>query len=216
MLPGLRCAELGIRVSTKRALDDGEIMRRIRTFIAVELSADVRRRAGDLIERLQASGARVNWVAPENMHITLKFLGDQTDNEVATVCRAVQHAVQGLRPFEFTCCGAGAFPNVQRPRTLWIGVQDGAEELGRLQRCVEDELSEQGYVPEGRAFHAHLTLGRVRSSGPGLVELAQLLSKADTFSAGTVSPQEIVVFGSHLQRGGPRYEVLARAPLGGS
>lgn len=191
-------------------------MRKIRTFIAVELSDAVRRRAGDLIERLQASGVRVNWVAPENMHITLKFLGDQTDDEVATVCRAVLESVREQPPFEFECHGAGAFPNAKRPRTLWIGVRDGAESLRQLQRCVEEELAVAGYAREGRAFHPHLTLGRVRSGGPGINHLVELLEKASTFPAGSAMADEVVVFGSQLQRGGPRYEVLARAPLGGA
>ena len=189
-------------------------MRKTRTFIAVELSSTVRQRATDLIQRLQASESRVNWVAPENMHITLKFLGDQTDSEMVTICRTVQEAVQQLPPFEFCCHGAGAFPSCQRPRTLWIGVQLGADQLQQLQRHVEEALSKLGYPRENREFHPHLTIGRVRSGGPAVEILGQLVQKAESFQVGTVHTDEVVIYGSFLQRGGPRYEVLA-APLEG-
>ncbi len=191
-------------------------MRKTRTFVAVELSAQVRQRAADLIQRLQASDTRVNWVAPENMHITLKFLGEQADDCLVTVCQSVIQAVKDLPPFEFHCHGAGAFPNCQRPRTLWIGVRQGADVLRQLHQRVEDALAELGYPKENRAFQPHLTIGRVRSGGPAAEILGQLVQRADDFQVGMVPANAVVVFGSFLQRGGPRYEVLARAPLGKS
>jgi 2'-5' RNA ligase len=188
-------------------------MSKTRMFIAVEISPQVRGRAADLMQRLQASEAKVSWVAPENLHLTMKFLGDQTDDELASICRAVQQAVADVPAFEFICHGAGAFPNLQRPRTLWIGVRDGAEQLGQLQRCVEMELARHGFPKEHRGFQPHLTLGRVRSGGAALPVLGQLVAQAEDFAVGVSSVDEVIVFGSFLQRGGPIYEVLARAPL---
>ncbi len=189
-------------------------MRKTKIFVAIELSPLVRRRATDLIERLKTSETRVNWVAPENMHITLKFLGEQSDSDLAIVCQTVIKAVRGLSPFEFRCHGAGAFPSCQRPRTLWVGVQQGADAIGQLHRRVEEALAELGYPKENRAFQPHLTIGRVRSGGPAAEILGQLVQKAEDFQVGMVQADEIVIFGSFLQRGGPRYEVLARASLG--
>ncbi len=191
-------------------------MRKTRTFVAVELSSAVRKRASELIQRLQASDTRVSWVVPENLHLTLKFLDEQSDTELVTICRAVQEAVRELPPFEFCCHGAGAFPSYERPRTLWIGVREGADELKQLQRRVEQALEVHGYPPENRDFRPHLTVGRVRSGGPAVEILGQLVQKAEDFQVGTVQTDEVVVFGSFLQRRGPRYEVLARAPLGGA
>ncbi len=188
-------------------------MSKTRVFVAVEVAPQVRSRAADLIQRLQASEAKVSWVAPQNLHVSMKFLGDQTDDELATICQAVQHAAVGVPAFEFTCCGAGAFPNLQRPRTLWIGVREGAEQMQQLQQCIESELAKHGFPAENRSFRPHLTLGRVRSGGAALPILGQLVAKAEDFEVGLTSVDEVIVFGSFLQRGGPIYEVLARAPL---
>jgi 2'-5' RNA ligase len=190
-------------------------MRKTRTFVAVELSPAVRQRACDLIERFKASDTRVTWVVPENMHLTLKFLGEQTDSELVDICRAVQAAVKPLPRFEFRCHGAGAFPSCQRPRTLWIGVEQGADALKQLHQHVEEALAKLGYPKENRDFQPHLTVGRVRSGGPAVEILGQLVQKAEDFQVGTVQTSEVVVYGSFLQRGGPRYEVLARAALEG-
>jgi len=106
-------------------------MSRTRTFVAVDVSDGVRSRAARLITHLR-SEIKVSWVAPANMHITLKFLGDQTDEAVAAICRAVQEGAAAVDPFEFTCQGAGAFPDIRRPRTLWVGVTEGLEEFRQL------------------------------------------------------------------------------------
>ncbi|MFO7907656.1 MAG: RNA 2',3'-cyclic phosphodiesterase [Planctomycetota bacterium] len=190
-------------------------MTKTRTFVAVELSHSVRQRAGDLIQRLQASAARVGWVSPENMHITLKFLGEQTDDDIATICQAVMEAAKTVAPFEFNCHGAGAFPSHTRPRTVWIGVREGTDALRQLHQRVEDQLWQRGYKKEKRAFHPHVTIGRVRRGGAGVETLGDLITAAEQFQAGTVVAEEVVVFGSHLGRGGPRYQALARAPLEG-
>ena len=190
-------------------------MAQTRTFIAVELSDAVRRRACDLVERLRASEARVGWVSPENMHITLKFLGEQSDDDIATICQAVIEAAQQVPPFEFNCHGAGAFPNCSRPRTVWIGVREGVDALNDLHQHIEDKLRRRGYKREKRAFHPHVTVGRVRRGGPAVETLGELIAAAEDFEAGKVSVDEVVVFGSHLGRGGPRYQSLARAPLEG-
>ncbi len=156
---------------------------------------------------------KVSWVAPENLHLTMKFLGDQTDNDLAIICRAVRQAVQEVPAFEFTCHGAGAFPNLRRPRTLWLGVREGAEQLKQLQQRIDEELASHGFPKEHRGFQPHLTLGRVRSGGAALTDLGELVGKAEQFEAGTTAIDEVVVFGSYLQRGGPIYEPLAHAPL---
>lgn len=190
-------------------------MRQTRTFVAVPVTQAVRKRAGDLITRLETAGVRVKWVPPENMHITLKFLGEQTDDAVALICKSVLAAARDVLPFEIQCCGAGAFPSLQRPRTLWLGVREGEAALLELQERVEAELAQHHFRREQRAYHAHLTLGRTRSGGAALAQLGEVLAKASDFDAGRASVEEVLVLGSFLERRGPRYEVLARAPLGG-
>ena len=89
-------------------------MPRVRTFIAVEMSPRVITRAGDLIDKLRVAAAEINWVRPQQMHLTLKFLGDVPDIETPDICRVVAEVAAGFEPFEITCRGAGAFPKPPR------------------------------------------------------------------------------------------------------
>ena len=102
-------------------------MSMIRTFLAVEVSRDVRRRAAKLVEQLSQSGADIKWVSHDNVHITLGFLGDVDERQIAELCHKAKTAIEGFESFEISCETVGAFPNTSNPRTIWMGVQDGAE-----------------------------------------------------------------------------------------
>ncbi len=190
---------------------------RIRTFIAVEISPSVKARAGDLIDKLRVAAAEINWVRPQQMHLTLKFLGDVPDTETPDICRIVDEVAANFEPFEITCRRAGAFPNVRDPKTLWIGIEDGAEELQRLQAEIDDALkAELGYGKEQRAFRPHLTIGRVKRELPGgRGELTQLLEKYANFDADLSIIDEVVTFASFLGRNGPTHNALGHSELGG-
>jgi 2'-5' RNA ligase len=191
-------------------------MSRTRTFIAVEVSDLVRSRAADLMSRLRSSDVKVSWVAPANMHITLKFLGDQPDDAVAAICQAVRTGAAGVPSFDFRCRAAGAFPSVERPRTLWLGVADGLAEFQALHAAIDGALAKQRFSKDRQQFRPHLTLGRVRSAGPPLQQLANVLRTLHDFDGGTTEVDEVTVFSSELTRSGATYEVLARAPLAAS
>jgi RNA 2',3'-cyclic 3'-phosphodiesterase len=192
-------------------------MPRVRTFIAVELSPRVIARAGDLIDKLRVAPAEINWVRPQQMHLTLKFLGDIPDTETPDVCRVVDQVAAGFEPFEITCRGAGAFPNLRDPRTLWIGIEDGADELKRLQAEIDTAMKTKlGYAKEQRGFHPHLTIGRVKRELPGgRGELAKLLEENARFDADLAIIDEVVTFASFLGRQGPTHDALGRAELRG-
>jgi len=191
-------------------------MPRVRTFIAVEMSPRVIARAGDLIDKLRVAPAEINWVRPQQMHLTLKFLGDVPDTETPDICRVVADAAAGFEPFEIICRGAGAFPNVRQPRTLWIGIEDGADELKRLQAEIDEALKTKlGYAKEQRGFHPHLTIGRVKRELPGdRGQLGELVEKNVHFDADLAIIDEVVTFASFLGRGGPNHEALDHAELG--
>jgi 2'-5' RNA ligase len=183
-----------------------------RTFVAVEVSQAVRSRAAELISCLRGE-TKVSWVAPANMHITLKFLGDQTDEAVAAICQAVQEGAASVAPFEFHCQGAGAFPGIERPRTLWLGVAEGLDPFRTLHAAVDAALARQRFPKDWQLFRPHLTIGRVRSSGPQLRQLADALRACQDFDGGPTAVDEVTVFASELASSGPTYEVLTRAPL---
>ncbi|HEY1784124.1 MAG TPA: RNA 2',3'-cyclic phosphodiesterase, partial [Pirellulales bacterium] len=117
--------------------------RRVRTFVAIELPAEVRRRACQLIEALRrSSDTDVRWVTPEQLHWTLKFLGDVDLLEIPEICRRLSAAVAPLAPFDVAARGAGAFPDALHPRTVWIGMREGLEPMLALHQTVEDVLAD--------------------------------------------------------------------------
>ncbi|MGD0899665.1 MAG: RNA 2',3'-cyclic phosphodiesterase [Thermoguttaceae bacterium] len=187
----------------------------IRTFIAVETSEAVRRRAVELERKLDAARADVKWVESHNLHLTVRFLGDVAEPNLAEVCEAVRQAVVGLPPFDMEVRSAGAFPNAGRPRTVWLGAREGAEAMVALAAAVEKAMAALGFPKEARRFEPHLTIGRVRGGGAAIAELGRLLRQEAEFDAGRFRVAETVVFSSVLGPKGPTYTALSRAPLGG-
>ena len=189
-------------------------MSKLRTFIAVELSMDVRGLAKTAIRKLSAADADVRWVEPENMHLTMKFLGDIDPLDTLEVCQAVEAAVAPIPPFDVLFGGVGAFPAADRPRTLWLGVTDGLEELTELHQAIEQAMADCGYPPEARRFHPHLTFGRVRG-GRNISELSELVTSLADSGSGSTDIDEVVVMSSELTRQGPIYTPLGHAELRG-
>jgi len=190
-------------------------MAKTRTFIAVEASDEVRNRALMVIDRLREATDNVKWVAPENLHWTLQFLGDLGDAEMAEVCRRVAPTIAGLPPFLLTGLGVGAFPNNHRPRTLWLGAAAGGQDLCQLQTTIEHSLHDLGFRGEHRRFVPHLTLGRIGRGSHGGAGLAEQLAEFADFEGGAMTVDEVTVFASELRREGPAYQVLSRARLTG-
>jgi RNA 2',3'-cyclic 3'-phosphodiesterase len=187
-------------------------MKSIRTFIAVEISAAVRAKAEELIGLLRATQADVKWVEPHNLHLTLQFLGDVPESQIADVCRAVEHGAAEVEPFKLEIRGAGAFPNLGKPRTVWLGAKDGAENMADLHDHIAITLADLGFRDEDRRFQSHLTIGRVKSP-KNVSLLGPLLRQHADFPAGTIPVAKAIVFSSRLERDGPIYEKLNTANL---
>jgi 2'-5' RNA ligase len=185
-----------------------------RTFIAVVASAGIKASAAKLAGLLRQAAGDVKWVAPENLHWTMQFLGDVEAVEIPAVCSAVSQAVAQLDSFELEARGAGAFPAPDRPRTLWLGAGSGAQSMVALQAAIQRKLDRLGYRGESRRFVPHITLGRAARKLPPRSLVRELASLAD-FEGGTMLVDEVTVFSSKLGPEGPTYDVLARAPLAG-
>jgi 2'-5' RNA ligase len=183
----------------------------LRTFIAVPASPLVRQSAQKLADVLRSAAGGVKWVAPENLHWTLQFLGDVDELEIPAVCSAVSTAVADLDSFDLEARGAGAFPAADRPRTLWLGAGAGAQAMVALHAAIQKRLDRLGYRGENRRFVPHLTLGRA-GKGPSRSLVRELAGLAE-FDAGIMLVDEVTVYSSRLGPDGPSYEVLARAPL---
>lgn len=187
----------------------------VRTFVAVEIPGEVRERAAQLIKSLRNTDAKVRWVEPRNMHWTLKFLGDVDLRETPDVCSAVAEAVADFAPFDVEARGAGAFPDPSRPRTVWIGMGQGSEQMIAMHDAIDRALGRLGYREENRRFRPHLTIGRVRNSPGGIEELGQLIQQHADFASGLSTVYEVTIFSSDLDEDGPTYEPLGHAELKG-
>lgn len=184
----------------------------IRTFIAVTASPNIRQAAQKLAELLSPAAGDVKWVAPQNLHWTLQFLGDIDHLEIPAVCNAVSSAVIELDSFDLEACGAGAFPAPERPRTLWLGAGAGAQAMVALHGAIQRKLDRLGYRAEHRRFVPHITIGRAGRNSPPRPLVRELAGLAE-FEGGSMLVDEVTVFASKLSPDGPQYDVLARAPL---
>jgi 2'-5' RNA ligase len=190
-------------------------MSRLRTFIALPLPKAVRDRLIDLQERLAATGAEVKWVEPENLHVTLLFLGEVDERDVTDVCRIVKDVCNACESFAVSVETVGCFPNIRRPRVVWVGVGEGCQELCAIHDALEPPLLKLGcYRREERQFTPHITLGRVKGERVGSA-LLPALEKVFNWRAGETRATEIHVLSSELTSQGPIYAVLSRALLGG-
>jgi 2'-5' RNA ligase len=189
-------------------------MARIRTFLAVDVGTEVRKRAAALQQQLARTGVEVKWVAPDQMHLTLLFLGDVNELDLVKVCRAVKEVAATEPPFPLRVAGVGAFPNNRRPKILWGGVTDGADALRRIYGALEARLIDLGvYRKEDRDYTPHLTLGRLKADGGE--DLAKELPKLMAWDGGRAVVDEVLVYSSELRRDGPEYAVIGRGELAG-
>ncbi|MBY0457736.1 MAG: RNA 2',3'-cyclic phosphodiesterase [Gemmataceae bacterium] len=191
-------------------------MSRTRTFIGIDVGGEVCGAASALQKELAKASSDVKWVTADSMHVTLLFLGDVDDRELHAVCKAAKRVVAPESPFALRVSGVGAFPNARRPKVLWAGITDGAEALQRLNAGLEEAMLELGcYRTEERGYTPHLTLGRVNSAEAGFV-LAAELPKRLAWQGGRTTVDEVLIYGSVLDRDGPVYSVIGRAPLTGA
>ncbi|MGH7411871.1 MAG: RNA 2',3'-cyclic phosphodiesterase [Candidatus Methylomirabilis sp.] len=186
----------------------------IRAFVAINLDPGLKESIAVVQERLKSARADVGWVKPENLHLTLKFLGQVPGAYLEAIAEAVESAAVGYGAFRLAFAGLGAFPQPRSARVIWIGVREGAQGLAGLQARLEAELQPLGFPPETRPFAAHLTLGRVR--GPGRREqLAAVLTSLPTEPLGEMVLDRIELMKSDLRPDGARYSALRSFPLGG-
>lgn len=183
-----------------------------RVFLALNFSVAVTRKLAEEIERRRAplaqAGFRVTWVPPANLHLTVRFLGSIAEELVEGVAGACRRVAASHSPFEARPAGVGAFPSLERPSVLWFGVE-APPALSALQGDLEAAMVGLGFAREERAFHPHITAGRVKS-GPGAI--GELWSGG--IDCGPSSFHEVVIYESRTRSAGAEYVALARVPLG--
>lgn len=187
----------------------------MRVFVAINFTAKDRQRMVRAARRMRESELPVRWVTPEQMHLTLKFLGEVRPERLGNVEQAIARVAEKTRPFVMKLGGAGAFPTMRRPKVIWLGAE-ASPELRCLKHDLEWELAPLGFEREVRAFHPHITLGRAEQSArAGDFREFESMVAALEFSAESVV-RTVDLMESHLSSRGARYERLMAAKLGNS
>lgn len=181
-----------------------------RLFIAIELPTTLRESVKSHIDQLRQAvpDARASWTHEENLHLTLKFLGDTPVAKVEALSGAAQRAASRVSPFELVVGGCGAFPAHGQARVLWIGIQDSSGELNSYHRALEGECAKVSFPRAERPFHPHLTIARLRQPH-GARRLADLHQETK-FDPVSVNVRDVCVIRSELRSAGSRYTVISR------
>jgi 2'-5' RNA ligase len=190
----------------------------IRSFIAIDISQEIQINIHNLIAKLKKeTQCPIGWVNARNVHITLKFLGDIYQEDVQGIRRAINDISKTKKAFQILIGGLGVFPNLKRPRVIWIGCQFDDSGMD-LQRSIEMALQNEGYETEKRKFHPHLTIGRVRNnaSNKDLQAFANLYDRYKNSDMGGMQAMKFHLYRSDLLPRGAKYTVLHTFTLGDS
>ncbi len=182
----------------------------MRTFIAIELPQEIKDRFVKLQAQLKQSEADVKWVAAQNIHLTLKFLGEIDEEKCTRVSSIIKEVAQGTKQFQISLSSCGAFPKIEFPRVIWVAIDKGDKETRVLASDLEEKIEKLGIPKEDRPFSSHITIGRVRSS-LNKDRLVKVLEESENYFGGKnieFSVTKITLFKSTLGAQGPIYEVL--------
>ncbi len=184
----------------------------IRTFIGFELPEKIRSFIANIQEGLKSDGFDTRWVRPKNIHLTLKFLGNINKDDTQKVGAAIFKSAADYAPIALAVKGIGAFPGINRPRVLWIGIRGQIDMLIQLQKSLDDKLEKIGFPKENRPFKGHLTLARVK----GQINQAKLINaikKYGEFESESFVADNIILFKSDLKSTGAVYTKLISVSL---
>ena len=184
----------------------------IRTFIAIEIPGNIISKIRELQTGIKKYGFKVRWVRSENIHLTLKFLGDVEAAKIGEMIEAISKTAKGHTPISLKAKGIGVFPGIKRPRVLWVGLTGQLEALVRLHKTLDENLKVLGFPGEKRPFKGHLTMGRIKDKidvkklGDALMAFRRF--ESETFTAGNLN-----LYKSELKPSGAVYTKLDSVSL---
>ena len=184
----------------------------LRCFIAIEIPEAIKKAIISSIDSLKKSGADVKWVSPENIHITLQFLGETEEARIPSIKEALDKILLPYSPFYIKIAGVGCFPDARRPRVIWVGTEE-SQPVINLQGDIARGMAKFGYREEERNFTPHLTIGRVKSNR-NTRELSRKMDEIKAASFSGFEVQNITLMKSELKPSGPIYYSLAEIPFG--
>jgi 2'-5' RNA ligase len=184
----------------------------LRCFIAIEIPDPIRGEIGNLIETIRKHSVDVKWVEHKNIHLTLKFLGKTPEDLIPCINDSLQKVALSYEPLYIRIFSIGVFPNKKYPRVIWVGIED-SEMLERIQKDIDISMASLGFQGEERAFHPHLTVGRVRSQ-KGMAEMMHELENFKEKDFGVIKVNTIKLMLSELKPTGAQYSCLHEIHLG--
>jgi 2'-5' RNA ligase len=187
----------------------------LRCFVALGLPESLRESVAAYFAREGRGVPGVRWAGGAHLHLTLKFLGEVAADLLPAVRAAVDATLADEGPFTVELRGAGAFPSIQRPRVVWVGLGAGAAEATTLADSLERSLAPLGFAPEERPFAPHLTVGRVKAPGSDRAALPRLIAAVRDRVWGEAVVREAHLVRSELFPAGPRYSILHTTSLPG-
>ena len=183
----------------------------MRSFIAIELPEGVKSALAELRQELKKCNADIRWVKPDNVHLTLKFLGDIDEKSLDMIIEATKAACTGYSGFDLEARGVGVFPDMRAPRVLWVGISDN-DSLTGLQKDIENGLAAIGFSSEKRRFRPHLTLGRFKSSS-GKEGLYDKIEEYKNISQGLIEVTSLFLIKSELTPSGAKHTKITGIDL---
>ena len=179
----------------------------IRCFVAIEIPETIQTLLTFAQEELRKFVRGASWVKRENIHLTLKFLGDVAPNQISVIRNSIEQVTDARSPFSMELGGIGAFPNLSRPRIIWAGVKTGADDVAAIAREIDLRLSRHGHERDKKPFRPHLTLARIKRLA-NLKPLVDVFQQYDTINGATMIVNQIRVVQSELRRSGAVYTPL--------
>jgi 2'-5' RNA ligase len=188
----------------------------VRAFAAIPLPPELKDRVAAIQRRLDSGLGRnlVRWTGPEQLHLTLRFYGEVPEANVTELSTALRKATEGVRRFELRLTGLGGFPSLRRPAVVWLGLEGEIEPLQKLETQIERETARFGSHSETRAFHPHLTIGRVKRVADASPRVGQALAAEAMERVGALPGACVQLIQSQLKPGGSVYTVLEEIALG--
>jgi 2'-5' RNA ligase len=187
----------------------------IRAFLAIDPPQEIFNEIIKIQERLRKTLQKdIRWVKPEGIHLTLKFFGYIYDSDIANISDVVKNSVANMKALLLNVRSIGAFPSVNRPRVLWLGIDGDTDALINLQVKIDAGLESYGFKKEDRPFRPHLTLARIKEP-KGLVGLAETVKKNEDYIAGSFTAGGLTLFKSDLKPTGAIYTKLDYFPFPG-
>ncbi|MDR4503434.1 MAG: RNA 2',3'-cyclic phosphodiesterase [Candidatus Scalindua sp.] len=181
----------------------------VRLFVAIEIEKRIKERILELLENLKRTGADIRWVASENLHVTVKFIGDSDPVILPSLAKSLENVASGFNPFRIEIENFAVFPTAKKPRIVFVGLRDKENNLTKIFEAVETETEKFGIKRESRKYFGHITVGRTKTE-KNIHKLIEILRTDSNHFFGQENVRHISLIQSELTPKGPIYTTIKK------